>query len=72
MISASSLVSGAAPSRPWSTPISTSRAFVAAASTSTFGSNRRASSIAASSSSAESTRVIPKLEPARAGFTKTG
>ena len=72
VISAIALVSGEPPSSPWSTPISTSRAFGAAASTSTLGSKRRASSIAASRSSALSTRLIPKLDPARAGLTKTG
>ena len=43
-----------------------------AASTTTFGSCRRAASMAASRSSGADTLVMPMLEPARAGLTKTG
>src|SRR6185437_13829334 len=63
--------SGGAPSTPSSTAHSTS-APVIAASTSTFLSYRRASSIAASSPSAESTRDVPIDDPPRAGLTNTG
>ena len=71
MISAGTLVSGV-PSSASSTPHSISRAPTAACSTSAFGSCRCASSIAASSSEASWTLLMPMLEPARAGFTNSG
>ena len=43
-----------------------------AASTSTLGSCTRAASMASSRSAAEATRVIPTLDPPRAGLTNTG
>ena len=64
--------SRAVPSSAASTPHSTSRAPSAATSTSTLGSWRCASSIAASSSEASCTLEMPMLEPPRAGFTNNG
>jgi hypothetical protein len=62
----------AVPSSCWMTPHSSSRLPRTADSTSTFGSNSRAFSIAGSSSSQASTIITPELEPARAGLTNTG
>ena len=65
------LASGGPPSRPSSTAHSTSIPSTAA-STSTLGSCARAASMAGSTSSSTDTRVIPMLEPPRAGLTNTG
>ena len=71
MHSPSSLVRVGSVPRPSSTPHSISRPKTAA-STMTLGSCSRAASIAVSSPSGSATRVMPMLDPARAGLTNTG
>ena len=70
-LSPTTLASGM-PSGPARMAHSSSRGEGTAASTRTSGSCRRASSIAGTSPSGDETFVIPREEPAREGFTKTG